>query len=97
MADATTTNEWISLIQAAIPFVGGGGAIGLYFYYRKIDADNRKLDREKITDQRAELADERAAHKETREERDRLQERLNEAYKLLYPAGGKVDEHERDH
>lgn len=85
MADATA-GEWISLIQAAIPFVGGGGgAIGLYFYFRKIDADNRKLDRDKIAEQRQELQDERAAHKETREERDRIQERLNEAYKKLYP------------
>lgn len=86
MADAATAGDWISFIQAAIPFVGGGGgAIGLYFYYRKIDADNRKLDREKITEQRQEI-------KDLREERDKVQEKLNDAYKLLYPDHGrKVD------
>ena len=100
VADAvSSTNEWIALIQAAFPFVGGGGgAIGLYFAYRKIDSDNRKLDREKIAEQRQELVGEREEHRKTKEElrqshedREKLQAKLNEAYKELYPKGQKVD------
>lgn len=93
MAEPNTVSDVVAIINAAIPFIGGtGGIVGLYFYYRKIDADNRKLDREKIAQQHQELLDEREEHRKTRAERDAVQDKLNEAYKKLYPDKGGVTE-----
>lgn len=94
MADTSTLSDWASIINASIPFVGGGGgAIGLYFYFRKIDADNRKLDREKIAEQRTEIKEKNEEIRDLREHAASLQDKLNEAYKQLYPnRGGVTDE-----
>ncbi|AMM44208.1 hypothetical protein BJD78_gp38 [Arthrobacter phage KellEzio] len=55
MADATAVTDWMEIGKTVIPYItSGAGGLGLYFYWRKIDADNRKRDKEDIVDLRTE-------------------------------------------
>ena len=56
--------------KTVIPYItSGAGGLGLYFYWRKIDADNRKRDKEDIIDLRKE-------NRELRKENTALVDRL---------------------
>ncbi len=55
MADVSTTTDWLDVARGFIPYLTSGtGALGLYFYWRKIDADNRKRDKEDVVSYRIE-------------------------------------------
>lgn len=56
MADVSTTaTDWLEVARGFIPYLTSGtGALGLYFYWRKIDADNRKRDKEDVVSYRIE-------------------------------------------
>lgn len=96
MADPNAANDWLDLIKSFLPYAGGGGiTVTLYLYFRKIDADNKALDRARIADQRGEIQDKQAEITALKaeivaadERNDQLQAKLNEAYKLLYPNRG---------
>lgn len=93
MADPNALADWLNLLKSLIPYLGGGGVtLILYFYFRRIDADNRKLDREKIVQLNEENKELRAEVKEQQDRADALQDKLNNAYKTLYPYRGVNDE-----